>query len=478
MSKPDKAPAATFVVFGATGDLTKRLLAPALVNLSQAGLLADGTQLVGIGHSGKSHDDLREDLGEFVDDKGAYGWLRDRITYIDGDFTGDALFEQLKGLKLANVVFYLATAASFFGPIVEKLAGAGLLDEHDGFRRVVVEKPFGSDLHSAHELNEELLTRIGENQVYRIDHFMGKETVQNIMVFRFANPAIEAVWNSRYIDHVQITAAESVDVGARGKFYDATGALRDMTPNHLFMVMSVIGMEPPNSFDAEAIRTEKAKVAQAACPVKPEDAVRGRYTAAEVGGKAVGAYLDTQDVAPDSTTETYAAMKVEVQTWRWAGTPFYLRTGKALAARDTEVVIQFRDVPLHLMKDADMHDLPPNRLVLQIQPDEGIRWELGVKVPGPQVEAKPVTLAFKYADAFDLGHRTGYETLLYDALIGDQTLFQRADQIEAGWRAVQPLIDAWSKGGEPEDYAAGSDGPKGADELLARDGRSWHAVGA
>ena len=477
MSKPARAPAATFVVFGATGDLTKRLLAPALVNLSQGGLLDDGVKLLGIGHSDQSHEELRDALGEFVDDKGAYDWLRERITYIDGDFTGDELYDKLKGVKLGPAVFYLATAASFFGPIIEKLADAGLLDEADGFRRVVIEKPFGSDLHSAHALNEQILTRIGEPQVYRIDHFMGKETVQNIMVFRFGNPAIEAVWNSRYIDHVQITAAEAVDVGARGKFYDATGALRDMTPNHLFQVMSVIGMEPPNSFDAEAIRTEKAKVAQAASPVQPQDAVRGRYGPGETGGKAVKGYLDTKDVAADSRTETYAALKVEVNTWRWAGTPFYLRTGKALGARDTEVVIQFRDVPLSLLKDADMKALPPNRLVMQIQPDEGIRWELVAKAPGPQLEAAPVGLEFRYADAFDMGHRTGYETLLYDVLIGDQTLFQRADQIEAGWRAVQPVIDAWSKDGAPQDYAPGSAGPDAADELLARDGRSWHALG-
>ena len=476
MTKPAKAPAATFVVFGATGDLTKRLLAPALVNLSQGGLLDNDTGLVGVGHSGASHEDLRDALGEFVDDKDAYGWLRERITYIDGDFTGDEPYAALKALKLADAVFYLATPASFFGPIVEKLADAGLLDETDGFRRVVIEKPFGSDLQSAHALNEQILTRIGEPQIYRIDHFLGKETVQNIMVLRFGNPAFEAVWNSRYVDHVQITAAEAVDVGSRGKFYDATGALRDMAPNHLFQVMSMIGMEPPNTFEAEAIRTEKAKVIAAVCPVKPDDAVRGRYKGGKVAGKAVAAYLKTPDVTPDSTTETYVAMKVEVQTWRWAGTPFYLRTGKALSARDTEVVIQFRDVPVSLLKDVDMKKLPPNRLVLQIQPDEGVRWEVVAKVPGPKLEAAPVALDFRYADAFELGHQTGYETLLYDVLIGDQTLFQRADQIESGWRAVQPLIDAWAKG-EPEDYAAGSAGPKGADALLARDGRSWHALG-
>ena len=476
MSKPAKAPVATFVVFGGTGDLTKRLLAPALVNLSQGGLLDDATKLIGIGHSDGSHEELRDSLAEFVEDKDAYGWLRDRITYMEGDFTGDELFETLKGEPLGNAVFYLATAASFFGPIVEKLAETGLLDEAGGFRRVVIEKPFGSDLGSAHALNEQILKRIGEPQIYRIDHFLGKETVQNIMVFRFGNPAFEAVWNSRYIDHVQITAAEAVDVGSRGKFYDATGALRDMVPNHLFQVMSMIGMEAPNSFDAEAIRTEKAKVVAAACPVGPDDAVRGRYVGGEVQGKAATPYMEVKDVAPDSTTETYAALKVEVRTWRWAGTPFYLRTGKALAARDTEVVIQFRDVPVALLKDADMQKLPPNRLVLQIQPDEGIRWEVVAKVPGPQLEAAPVSLDFHYADAFQMGHRTGYETLLYDVLIGDQTLFQRADQIEAGWRAVQPVIDAWSKEGAPEDYAAGSAGPDAADRLLERDGRSWHAL--
>ena len=477
MSQAARAPAATFVVFGGTGDLTKRLLAPALVNLSCDGLLDDATRLIGIGRSGGSDDELRESLAEFVGDKGAYGWLRNRVTYLEGDFTGDVLFDQLKAAGLKDAVFYLATAASFFGPIVEKLADTGLLDETEGFRRVVIEKPFGSDLESAHALNEQILKRIGEPQIYRIDHFLGKETVQNIMVLRFGNPAFEAVWNSRYIDHVQITAAEAVGVGSRGKFYDATGALRDMVPNHLFQVMSMIGMEPPNSFDAEAIRTEKAKVVAAARPVTPDEAVRGRYGAGQVGGKAVDAYLKTPDVAADSITETYAALKVEVRTWRWAGTPFYLRTGKALTARDTEVVIQFRDVPVALLTDADMQRLPPNRLVLQIQPDEGVRWEVVAKIPGPQLEAAQVSLDFRYADAFEMGHRTGYETLLYDVLTGDQTLFQRADQIEAGWRAVQPLIDAWSREGAPEDYAAGGAGPAAADQLLERDGRSWHALG-
>ncbi len=476
MTQAPKAPPATLVVFGATGDLTKRLLAPALVNLAKAGLLDDGFRLVGIGRSAADRHELRDALGEFVDDKDAYGWLRERITYHEGDFTDPKLFDDIKALSLKNAVFYLAVAGQFFGPLVDSLGEAGLLDETDGFRRVVVEKPFGSDLKSAHALNEQILKRASEEQVYRIDHFLGKETVQNLMIFRFGNPLFEAVWNNRYVDHVQITAAETVDVGSRGGFYDATGALRDMVPNHLFQLLSLVGMEPPNAFDADAIRTEKAKVVAAVRRVKPEDAVRGQYGAGHIADKAVTAYRKADDVSSDSTTETYAAMKVEVQTWRWSGTPFYLRTGKALSARDTEIVIQFKEMPLALFKGTDVNPLPPNRLVLQLQPNEGMTLGFSVKTPGPELEATPVEMDFRYGDRFDLGRRTGYETLLYDVLIGDQTLFQRADQIEGGWRAVQPLLDAWAKG-EPEPYKAGSAGPKGADELLARDGREWHALG-
>ena len=477
MSEAQPAPTATFVVFGALGDLTKRLLAPALVNLMRDGLLPADTEVLGVSHHGVGEEDIRKTLGEFVKDDATYAKLSPHIGYLEGEFEDPALYAALAERKLGNAVFYLAVAPGFFGLIVDRLGEAGLLDEADGFRRVVIEKPFGADLASAQALNRQILARASEEQIYRIDHFLGKETVQNIMVFRFGNPAMEAVWNSRYIDHVQITAAESVGVGTRGKFYDATGALRDMVPNHLFQVLSMIGMEPPNSFDAEAIRTEKAKVVAAVRPVRREDAARGRYVAGTVDGKPMAAYLDTAEVDPKSTTETYAALKVEVQSWRWSGTPFYLRTGKALSARDTEVVIQFRDVALALLKDADMDRLPPNRLVIQIQPDEGISLEVVAKTPGPGLEAAPVSMNFRYADRFEIGQRTGYETLLYDVLVGDQTLFQRADQIEGGWRAVQPLLDAWSASGAPEDYAAGSAGPSEADALLIRDGRRWHKLG-
>ncbi|MBO9378701.1 glucose-6-phosphate dehydrogenase [Sphingomonas histidinilytica] len=476
MSTAPVAPPATFVIFGALGDLTRRLLMPAIVNVERSGLLDPNTGFLGISYHDADDDELRDQLGEFLEAGAEWQRLRERIHYLKGDFGDDALFETLAGRIAGNTVFYLATAPGFFGPIVESLGKAGLLNEAQGFRRVVIEKPFGTDLASAQALNGLILACAHEEQIYRIDHFLGKETVQNIMVARFGNALTEAVWNNRYIDHVQITAAETVAVGSRGKFYDATGALRDMVPNHLFQLLALVGMEPPNSFGAEAVRTEKAKLIAALRPLEPDDAVRGRYGAGEAGGQKVVPYRDTADVDPASRTETYVALKAAVETWRWHGVPFYLRTGKALAARDTEIVIKFRNAPLMLFHDTPTGVLPPNQLVLQIQPHEGICLQLAVKQPGPLVEAVPASLHFAYSEQFDLGHQTGYETLLYDVLIGDQTLFQRADQIEGGWRAVQPLLDAWSVSGEPEDYAAGSAGPVAAEALLARDGRAWHPI--
>ena len=477
MSEAKQAPAATFVIFGAMGDLTKRLLMPALVNLTHEKLLAPATKIIGVGHGDGSDDELRQSLASFVKDGRDFQKLAATTRYIGGEFEDPALYAEIARAVAGNVVFYLATAPQFFGPIVEALGKVGLFDEADGFRRVVIEKPFGTDAASAHALNERILANAREEQVYRIDHFLGKETVQNIMVARFGNPVIEAVWNSRYIDHVQITAAEAVSVGTRGGFYDGTGALRDMVPNHLFQLLALVGMEPPNSFDAEAVRTEKSKVIAATRAADPKAAVRGRYTAGEAGGQKVPAYLKTADVDPKSRTETYVALKLAVETWRWHGVPFYLRTGKALSARDTEIVIRFRDVPVSLFRGTDAeHDLPPNQLVLQLQPNEGIALEIGAKKPGPLVDVAPVSLRFAYKDAFRMRAATGYETLLYDVLIGDQTLFQRADQIEGGWRVVQPLLDAWKRG-HPEDYTPGTAGPDAADQLLARDGRAWHAIG-
>jgi glucose-6-phosphate 1-dehydrogenase len=370
-----------------------------------------------------------------------------------------------------NVVFYLAIAARFFGYVVEQLGRAGLLKEADGaFRRVVIEKPYGADLPSARALNARVLAQADEKQVFRIDHFLGKETVQNIMALRFANGIFEPLWRRDHIAYVEITAAETIGVEERGAFYEPTGALRDMVPNHLFQLLSMVAMEPPNSFDAEAVRSEKAKLLEAIEPVRPEDVVRGQYTAGRVQGRDVAGYRDEAHVAKDSGTETYVALRLHIDNWRWADVPFYLRTGKRLHGRQTEVVIHFRKPPYALFRDTAVGSLTPNVLTLDIQPHEGLTLSLSAKHPGPKMELAPVDLRFQYKDAFKMAPNVGYETLLYDCLIGDSTLFQRADMIEASWAVVDPALQS------PKAlafYAAGSAGPEAADALLARDGHSW-----
>lgn len=497
---PDRqTPKATLVIFGITGDLAHRLLMPSLINLTASGLAGDDLSILGIGRDDGDDEWLRSGFEDFQRNnkgEGAIGndenervaWqsLRSRITYLRGDMTDAALYDRLRAqferLDIGNAVFYMATSPQLFGEIAEQLARVGLLDERQGFRRLAIEKPFGHDHASAQALNQRLLALANEKQLYRIDHFLGKETVQNVMVTRFANTMIEAVWNNNYIDHVQITVAETVDVGTRGSFYDATGALRDMVPNHLFQILAMIGMEPPNSFDAEAIRNEKAKVFQAIrgpdAGNVARDAVRGVYTAGRIDGRQVGDYRAAQDVAPDSRTETYVALKLGIDSWRWAGVPFYLRTGKALSQRDTEIVVTFKPVPFTQFHGTGVMKLPANKFIIQIQPGEGMSIDFAVKRPGPAIETEPVRMRFNYADTFDIAHTTGYETLIYDMLTGDQTLFQRADGVEAAWHALQPVLDAWAAGGEPEPYAAGSAGPAGADVLIERDGRSWHGLGS
>ena len=491
------APPVTLVIFGATGDLTRRLLVPAIINLTRSGLVGDDLTILGVGIDEGDDEFLRRRLDEFLSDLSpqaevrtttddAWDRLRSRISYRSGDFTEDEIYEAIK-LQIgsaANVAFYLAVPPSLFGPIVEKLATHGLMEETGVcFRRVAIEKPFGTDLASARALNAQILAQVAEQQVYRLDHFLGKETVQNLMTTRFANMIIEGLWSNNYIDHVQITAAESVDVGSRGKFYDATGALRDMVPNHLFQLLAMIAMEPPNSFDAEAVRNEKGKVLKALRVYSMEEAaansVRGIYGTGNIDGQPLRAYRETKDVSSDSRTETYVALKLYADTWRWAGVPFYLRTGKALTARDTEIVITFNKVPFAQFRESEVtRQLPRNRLVIQVQPDEGISMEISIKRPGQSVETVPVSLDFRYADRFDIGHTTGYESLIYDLFIGDQTLFQRADSIEAGWAAVQPFLDAWSCDKTiPEAYVPGSMGPAAADELIGKDGRAWHELG-
>jgi glucose-6-phosphate 1-dehydrogenase len=487
------------VIFGAAGDLTKRLLVPALYNLRREKLLPDDFSIIGIARADKDDEAFRQgfdvSIREFSNgpQNGAdWVWLRERMFYLKGDLedagTYRSLSERLadnrsKAARAGNALFYLATPPSVFAPTVLQLGKAKLLQESEGcWRRVIIEKPFGRDLQSAKELNRKILSVMSEKQIYRIDHYLGKETVQNIMVFRFGNGIFEPLWNRNHIDHVQITVAETVGVEARGKFYDATGALRDMVPNHLFQLLELVSMEPPTCFAADAIRTEKSKVLGAVHPFGAEDAlrnvVRGQYSAGTVAGKPMKAYRASPDVDPDSTTETYVSLKVLLDNWRWAGVPFYLRTGKALTTRSSEIVIRFKQAPFALFRDTPVERLTPNDLVLHIQPEEGVTLSFSAKKPGPKVILGGVEMRFDYKDYFEVAPSTGYETLIYDCMIGDTTLFKRAEEIEAGWRIVQPLLEAWSGGRNdpPSIYAAGSEGPAEADELLARDGRQWRPL--
>ena len=471
---------------------------PALYNLRLAGLLDDGFRIIGV--DVRDMDDaafrahLNEAMTHFVTerrgdtsatlDETAWGWMRDRISYLQGDFADPASFATLKSvLPLnGNVVFYCATASRFFETLAQQLHAAGLMQQDGCFRRLVVEKPFGHDLASARALNTALLSCMEECQIYRIDHYLGKETVQNIMALRFSNGIFEPIWKRDNIDHVQITAAETVGVEKRGKFYEGTGALRDMVPNHLFQLLSMVAMEAPTSFDADAVRSEKAKVIQAIHPLSGRQAVhnvvRGQYRAGRYGTQEVPAYRTEPDVERNSSTETFLAMKLGIDNWRWAGVPFYIRTGKRLARRQTEISIHFKQAPFALFRDTPVEKLTPNILFLHIQPTEGVTLQFSAKVPGPRVRLGGVSMNFNYTDYFHEGPSTGYETLLYDCLTGDATLFQRADNVEAGWGAVQPVLDAWDDGHiHVNPYPAGGEGPEEADALLRDNGRVWEPIG-
>jgi glucose-6-phosphate 1-dehydrogenase len=495
--KPDPC---SFVIFGATGDLTHRLVIPALYNLAAADLLPDKFCVVGIARKGMSNDELRDSLmkglRQFatrpVDDAIAKRLL-ECVTCIEADpkkpASFDTMRQQLEKLEAAratggNRLFYLATPPNAFAPIAEQLGRAGMLkEENNAWRRLVVEKPFGTDLTSAKTLNGKLLKILDEHQIYRIDHYLGKETVQNILVLRFANGMFEPIWNRNHIDHVQITVDEKLGVGHRGSFYDATGALRDMVPNHLFQLLSLVAMEPPAKFDAHAVRSEKAEVLAAIQTQSEADAlhnsVRGQYQGGTIGDTKIPDYRNTDDVNSGSTTETYAALKLTIDNWRWAGVPFYLRTGKALGIKRTEVAIKFKQAPFAMFRDTTVDRLSQNYLVISIEPTEGITLQFNTKVPGPVIDIDGVEMKFRYKDYFKAEPSTGYETLIYDCMIGDNILFQRADSVEAGWQAVQPFLDAWKKAGAKglESYKAGSEGPDDVDALLTRDGRSWRKLG-
>ena len=493
--KPDSC---AFVIFGVTGDLTHRLVMPSLYNLAASNLLPDRFCIVGITRKEASSEKLRDDLLEglrkyatrTIEHEVAKRLLQ-CVTAIEADPAEPESFDRLKDKleKLeakretdGNRLFYLATPPNAFAPIAEQLGRVGLLQEQDNgtpWNRLVVEKPFGTDLASAKALNDKLLKIMDEHQIYRIDHYLGKETVQNILVLRFANGMFEPIWNRHHIDHVQITVEETLGVGTRGSFYDATGALRDMVPNHLFQLLSLVAMEPPARFDAHTVRSEKAEVLSAIQIQSDAEAlqnsVRGQYTAGQIGNTKLSDYSRTEDVKPDSATETFAALKLTIDNWRWAGVPFYLRTGKALNQKRTEVAIKFRQAPFAMFTCTPVDTLAENYLVIAIEPTQGITLQFNTKIPGPSIRTDGVEMKFNYKDYFQAEPATGYETLIYDCMIGDNILFQRADSVEAGWKAVQPFIDAWKKAGGDglQTYTAGSEGPEAAAELLTRDDRSW-----
>jgi glucose-6-phosphate 1-dehydrogenase len=491
-------PPCAVVIFGANGDLTKRLIIPALYNLARTNLLPKSLALVGVDHNKKTSEEwtgqLKDFLGQILAknneeiDEALWGQVARSVTFLSGDFEKPDTYSRLKDLladldeKLSlggNVLFYMAVADRFFPTIAGKLGEAGLVDSQArGFRRLIVEKPFGHDLASARALNACLLKWLKEEQIYRIDHFLGKETVQNIMALRFANGLFEPIWNRDRIDHVQITVAESIGVETRGKFYEATGALRDMVPNHLFQLVAMTAMEPPVSFDAEDIRAKKAEMFKAIHPLTLSDAVRGQYDSGIVGDQKAKAYRAEDNVSPESTAETYVAMRLQIDNWRWAGVPFYLRTGKRLAKRYTEIAIRFKRAPYALFRETPVDELDADWLILRVQPDEGIRLRFNAKRPGPAMALESVAMDFKYKDYFKQAPAVGYETLIYDCLIGDATLFQRADQVEAAWGLVEPVLEGWANTTPRHfpNYAAGSEGPSAANDLLARDGRSWRRI--
>jgi glucose-6-phosphate 1-dehydrogenase len=486
------------VIFGASGDLARRKLLPSFYNLARDHLLPDEFAILGFSRSALGTEQFREMVHENICgrheserdfDSSIRDWIVDRASYLAGDYKDAGRFHELREMLVSldqarnthgNYLFYLATPPDLFLSVVKQLDACGLARQEGGrWRRFIIEKPFGNDLRSAQTLNRDLLHILSENQIYRIDHYLGKETVQNILVFRFSNSIFEPVWNRRFVDHVQITVAETLGVEHRGDYYDKVGALRDMVPSHMMQLVSLTAMEPPVSFHADAVRDEQTKALRALQPLTPEEvlvsAVRGQYGEGVVEGERVPSYRSEPKVDPESSTETSVALRFFMDNWRWAGVPFYLRTGKRLPKRESEIVIQFRRAPMVLFRDTPSEQMRSNTLVMSIQPQEAISLSFEAKVPGPKLWVAPVNMNFCYGDYFERHPRTGYERLLYDCMIGDATLFQRADMVEAGWAIVDPILDVW-KALRPRDfpnYPAGTWGPREAFELLRRDGREW-----
>lgn len=492
-----KAPPCAIVIYGANGDLTKRKLMPALYRLAFEGRLAPGFAVIGVSRTQMSDDQFRERMKESVKkfledspfDENLWTSFAEGLTYLAGDVADEAsygaLAEHLRKVSAdrqtdGNVLFYLSTQPSQYAQIAEGLGRAGLNhDEKGAWRRIVIEKPFGHDLTSSGELNVRLQRVFKEDEIYRIDHYLGKETVQNIMAFRFGNGIFEPLWNRTYIDHVQITAAESIGVEGRGAYYQEAGALRDMIQNHLLQVLATVAMEPASSFSSNAVRDERAKLLRAIRIMRPDqvaaNAVAGQYGEGRSGSEMVPGFRQEPGVDPHSMTDTYAAVTFLVDNWRWAGVPFYVRTGKALPKRVSEVAIQFRTAPLAMFRKAtEGAEAIPNVLILRIQPEEGISLRFASKRPGTGMQIRPVSMDFNYGSSFGERSPSAYETLLLDAITGDATLYTRQDMVEASWTAVQPILDYWStqKFAFPN-YAAGTWGPVAADEMLARWGHVW-----
>lgn len=483
------------VIFGASGDLTSRKLLPSLYNLQVNGLLPEEFAVLGVARSDKTDKSFRGEVHEAMKrhatqkiTKSAWEKFESRLYYQQADYSHGSTYSALKK-RLAelddklgtggNYLFYLSVPPEVFDDITAALGHHGLVKEENGqWRRVIVEKPFGHDYQSAVELNKKLSSVLTEQQTFRIDHYLGKETVQNLLVFRFGNGIFEPIWNRRYIDHVQITVAESIGVEQRGGFYESAGALRDVVQNHMLMLMSLVAMEAPTSLQGESVRREKTKLLEAVKVMKPEDvlhdSVRGQYGPGSVDGKQVNGYRQEKDVDSQSNVETFAALKLYIENWRWAGVPFYLRTGKRLATRSTQILIQFREAPLPLYGGTRMDRIGPNRLLMHIQPCEGITLQVRAKTPGPTMHTSPVGLNFNYSDLGASGS-TGYETLLYDCMMNDATLFHRIDTVLNSWQVVTPILDVWNSIPPREfpNYTPGSWGPPAAEELIERDGHTW-----
>jgi glucose-6-phosphate 1-dehydrogenase len=490
----------TMVLFGATGDLAHRKVVPALYQLWRTNLLPHEFVLLAVGRRPYEDDAIRAEFRASLEkysrvlplDEAAWRSFAGRINYHRLDFEDGPGYDAL-GTRLADIdkeqngrgnhLYYLATQPAQFAEIVGQLGRVGLDHErHEGgWRRIVIEKPFGHDLQSAIRLNREVGKVFRESQVYRIDHYLGKETVRNLLVFRFGNGIFEPIWNRRHIDHVQITVAESIGVENRGAFYEATGASRDFLQNHLLQLMSLVAMEPPATFDADALRDEKVKVIRAIGEMTPDeirgDVVRGQYGPGWVGAENVPGYREEAQVDPLSETETFIAARLEVDDWRWSGVPFYLRTGKRLPKRATEIAIQFKEVPHKLFRDSATEP-DPNLLAIRIQPDEGIMLRFGAKVPGLGIDVRSVNMDFTYGSAFSVDSPDAYETLILDALLGDPSLFTRADEVEGAWGIVTPIIDCWANDPSPDfpNYEAGTWGPEEAEQLMGRDGRRWRRI--